>query len=276
MRAEDCRSLQPGDWMTLTTGLYAGIEGQVLEVQVVHPLIHRARLCLPCTRSDSWQPYWNEPMTEAEWLSTQDTSAMERYLSERDPPPNSRKCRLFACACARRAWRFLPEGAWREAIEIGERFADGQAIETELKRINQSLALAWSPKLTFLFPLVALPIAALASLTMDQLGLVRRGVQRLWPTRAEADAQRELLRDIFGNPFRPALIDPHWLAWQGGFISQLARMIYEERRWEDLGILGDALEDAGCRDETMLSHCRDHGGPHARGCWLVDALLGRE
>jgi hypothetical protein len=258
--------------MTVPAGLYAGIEARVLEVQEVSSLVLRARLDKPWG-DDAWVPLWNEPMTEAEWLQTNDTATLERYLSVLADPPSPRKCRLFACACARRAWEFLPPGPWREAIEAGERFADGKATEGELNGINRALALAWTHRLTFLLPLVALPTADLEPPAVAHLAEVRRGVGRIWPTIAEADAHRELLRDVFGNPFRPPVIEPGWLTWEGGVIVQLARMIYDERRWEEMPVLADALEDVGCDDETILAHAWQ-GGLHARGCWLLDALLG--
>jgi len=39
-------------------------------------------------------------------------------------------------------------------------------------------------------------------------------------------------------------------------------------------ILADALQDAGCDNEDVLSHGRSEG-PHVRGCWVVDMILGR-
>jgi hypothetical protein len=266
--------LKPGDWMTVPFGVYAGIEGRVLEVREVCPLVLRARLTLPWG-DDCWLPLWNEPMTEQEWLCTNDTALLERYLSVLPEPPSPRKCRLFACACARRAWDFLPPGPWREAIEAGERFADGKATEAELNGINRALALAWTHRLTFLCPLVALPSSDRERTVVELLAEVRHGVGRIWPTIAEADAHRDLLRDVFGNPFRPPVIDPGWLAWEGGVIVQLARTIYDERRWDEMSVLADALEDAGCDDEAILGHGW-RPGLHARGCWLLDALLVRD
>ena len=39
-------------------------------------------------------------------------------------------------------------------------------------------------------------------------------------------------------------------------------------------MLADALDDAGCSDAGVLAHCRGPG-EHARGCWLLDGLLGK-
>jgi hypothetical protein len=92
---------------------------------------------------------------------------------------------------------------------------------------------------------------------------------------AEQKAQAALIRDIFGNPFRPWQVDPAWLAWCEGTIPKLAWSIYQERAFERLPILADALEEAGCANADLLDHLR---GPdtHVRGCWALDAVLARE
>jgi hypothetical protein len=84
-----------------------------------------------------------------------------------------------------------------------------------------------------------------------------------------------LLRDVFGNPFRPVAADAAWLTWLGVTLPKLARAIYGGRRFEDMPILADALEEAGCTDADILSHCRQPGA-HVRGCWLLDLLLDKE
>jgi hypothetical protein len=68
-------------------------------------------------------------------------------------------------------------------------------------------------------------------------------------------------------------IDRSWLAWNGGWVARIATEIYEESRWEELPVLGDALEEAGCTDQEMLGHCRQPG-EHTRRCWVVELLLG--
>jgi hypothetical protein len=93
---------------------------------------------------------------------------------------------------------------------------------------------------------------------------------------AEQIAQVALLRDIFGNPFRPAPpFTPTVLAWNDGTARGLARAIYDESAFDRLPILADALEEAGCTNPDMLAHCR-RAGPHVRGCWLVDMILLNE
>jgi hypothetical protein len=89
------------------------------------------------------------------------------------------------------------------------------------------------------------------------------------------------LWDIFGNPFRPITINPAWLTWNDGTVVRLAQSAYEERHLPAglldnarLVVLADALEEASCDNAEILSHCRGPG-PHVRGCWVVDLLLGR-
>jgi hypothetical protein len=83
------------------------------------------------------------------------------------------------------------------------------------------------------------------------------------------------LRDIVGPlPFRPVPLDAAWMAWNDGAVRKIAQVIYDERRYGDLPILADALEDAGCTDVDILTHCRS-GGEHVRGCWVIDLLLGK-
>jgi hypothetical protein len=83
-----------------------------------------------------------------------------------------------------------------------------------------------------------------------------------------------LMREVFGNPFRPVADDPAWLTWNHGTVPAIARHIYDDRAFHELPKLADALEDAGCSDPDILAHCRG-GGEHVRGCWVVDLLLGK-
>jgi hypothetical protein len=88
---------------------------------------------------------------------------------------------------------------------------------------------------------------------------------------AEKRAQADLVRCLFGNPFRRPELDP---AWRTSTATGLARAIYDEYAFDRLPILADALEDAGCDDEAALRHCRQDT-VHARGCWVVDWVLGK-
>jgi len=92
---------------------------------------------------------------------------------------------------------------------------------------------------------------------------------------AECREQAPLLRDIAGNPFRPIALELNWLRRDDNIVLKMASILYQERRFVDLPILADALEDSGCDNADILAHCRG-SGPHVRGCWVVDLLLGKE
>ena len=62
--------------------------------------------------------------------------------------------------------------------------------------------------------------------------------------------------------------------WNDGTVHRVAQAIYDERAFERMPILADALEDAGCDNADILNHCRN-GGEHVRGCWVIDLLLGK-
>jgi hypothetical protein len=82
----------------------------------------------------------------------------------------------------------------------------------------------------------------------------------------------DLIRDVFGSISRPVRFDPRWRTSDA---VDLAQAIYEDRAFDRLPILADALMDAGCEDEQVIGHCRSEG-PHVRGCWVVDQVLGKE
>ena len=88
----------------------------------------------------------------------------------------------------------------------------------------------------------------------------------------ELKSQTALLRDIFGNPFRPVAFSPEW---RTSTAVALAQQMYDSRDFALMPILGDALEDAGCDSGDILAHCRG-AELHVRGCWIVDLVLGKE
>jgi hypothetical protein len=85
------------------------------------------------------------------------------------------------------------------------------------------------------------------------------------------DMTCRLFHDVFGNPFHPVALDP---SWRTEAVVGLARGMYESRDFAPMPVLADALEDAGCADAAILAHCRGEG-PHVRGCWVVDLVLGK-
>jgi hypothetical protein len=82
----------------------------------------------------------------------------------------------------------------------------------------------------------------------------------------------DIARCVFGNPFRPITADPAWLT---STVKQIAEAIYQDRAFDRLPVLADALEEAGCDRAEILDHCRS-GVEHVLGCWIVDLLLGKE
>jgi len=90
----------------------------------------------------------------------------------------------------------------------------------------------------------------------------------------ERRTQAAFLQDLFGNLFHSVVIDSSWLAWNNHTIPKLAQAIYDDRAFDRLPILADALEEAGCTNADILNHCRQ-SGEHVRGCWVVDLLLGK-
>jgi hypothetical protein len=180
-----------------------------------------------------------------------------------------RKMRLFACACCRAVWHWLDDDRSRRAVEVAELFADGAATPAQLTAAWSDAAdAAWGRDLRKAATLAAMAAADAADNVLDF---------RPPPTRRFGTAARTaLLRCVFGSPFRPPpAVDPRWLSWNGGTVAKMAAAVYEQRRFADLPILADALEDAGWTDAAILAHCRAPG-EHVRGCWVVDLLTGRQ
>ncbi len=223
-------------------------------------------------------------MTEAEWMTSKDWYPMLRFLQRRasdrdgDLPETSRDylCRkeyLFTAACCRLLWDRLTDG-FRSAVVDLERRADdpGQSdakwveIDDNWEDIEGGLESSRqvAPK-RMRAAFDALEDALNASY-LD--GWV-------YSTVTNRKKQTPLARDIFGNPFRPVVVDPAWLLRNGGLVRKLAQSAYDERALDRLPVLADALEEAGCTDADILSHCRSPG-PHVRGCWVVDTLLGKQ
>ncbi len=122
-------------------------------------------------------------------------------------------------------------------------------------------------------------MAVAAYVTATTFSAERAAPQAAWFVQVSTDdswsekaAQADIIRDIFGNPFRPVVISPDW---RTATATAIARQMYESRDFGAMPILADALQDAGCNDEDILDHCRGNG-PHVRGCWVVDLVLGKE
>jgi hypothetical protein len=221
-------------------------------------------------------------MTEQEWLVADRPGGLFRRLRGR---ADDRRLRLFTYACWHRLRHLVADGGLRRFLGLLEPLADGLAPADEIDRARRG-ALDTVEQLD---PFRARTREQLVAANLALWGAhanartaarqAARTAHRVaaeigdWAAAAEDKAQCDLLRDVFGNPFRPVNVDPAWLRWNGGAVRRMARTIYDERRFADLPILADALEEAGCGDEQLLSHCRG-GGEHVRGCFAVDCLLG--
>jgi hypothetical protein len=207
-----------------------------------------------------------------------------------------RKLRLFAAACARRLWP-LHEERVRQGVELAERVADGQvpadrlavglrsarsgmtARRKQLKsKADQDAAgcaystLHWAmrKKMTTADALKAGQAAEWAAGHAAKAAAARNDstADPLAPL-VDRTAQAEMIRCLFGNPFRPVVFDP---AWRTPEVRALAQTIYDERDFSRMKRLATLLGQAGCKDKEILAHCR-HKGEHVRGCWVVDLVL---
>jgi hypothetical protein len=202
-------------------------------------------------------------MTEEQWRSAGDPHRMLNFACRR----NERKARLFACACCRRLWGLIVQERHREAVEVGERFADREAGHAE-----RLAALRGAESRTGTGS-----VASQACVDRDPFAGARYGshAAALFAPPGEhphqqSARQADLRRDLFGNPFRPVCFDP---SWRTDTALALARQMYASREFSAMPIRADALQDAGCADEDVLGHCRGEG-PHVRGCWACDLVLG--
>jgi hypothetical protein len=209
-------------------------------------------------------------LTETEWLGGTDPRPMVAYLRGK---ASDRKLRLFACACGRRVWQQLTESG-AAAVTVAERFADGAATLAQVAAARKAVVFgedAWWTTYDADGEVVAIsPQQAAQASTLEGAQAAAERVLL-----CDAVAECHLLREVFGNPFRPAAVLPAWRRWNGGTVVQIAQDIYEERAFDRLAILADALQDAGCASDDILNHGRQPG-EHARGCWVLDALLGME
>jgi hypothetical protein len=212
-------------------------------------------------------------MTEAEWLASSDMLNLIPFLRDRG---SERKYRLTVCACARRVWGDVGGAPHQRAIELAERFADGNAGPEEMAVARQGLLdgllrrehPTWKPTHDA-------ADQALAEAAFDGFVCCPR-IDGDAPWQEVFPAQAALLRCVFGNPFQPITPDA---TWRTQTILNLARAAYDERvlpsgefEHDRIFVLADALEDAGV-DAALMEHL--HGPwPHVRGCWAVDLILG--
>jgi hypothetical protein len=232
-------------------------------------------------------------MNEQAWLASVDPEIMLDLLDQQGAI-SPRKDILWGCACVRRVWRLLTDDRLLQAVWTAEQHADGLANDQELATARAqafSALRALQERRTGDATGIAASAAGAAGIcSIDAageaayaFGISLVGPEALFETWMEAAApefaaQAGLLRDIFGNPFRPIVLVPAWLT---PAVVALASAAYDERALPTgeldparLAVLTDALEEAGCTDEAFLTHLRSPG-PHVRGCFALDLILAR-
>jgi hypothetical protein len=218
-------------------------------------------------------------MTETEWLASADPLEMlsviqlaalrgakirwlrswrlVRWLAPAHQPRTtvtSRRLHLLGCSIDR-AWWPATYGPAAEPprVEVQERFAEGEATLAELQSAAPQSRWPWANPWDLVTEMLR---RVMVAESFDQL-------RRMYCA---------CTRDIFGNPFGPFTWSPEW---RSETAVALAARIYESREFGAMPILADALQDAGCDSAEILDHCRGPG-PHVRGCWVVDLVLGKE
>jgi hypothetical protein len=209
-------------------------------------------------------------MLEQEWLAGSDLEAMLHQIRETG---SDRKVRLFACACCRRVWHLLTDRRSQEAVAVAEAYADGQADKLALREACQEAFQAITRgRLTSSAEGAAQACAEEYRAYPLMTAATLRGVAP-----EESKSFPLLLSCVFGNPFRAVSMGP---AWRTTEVVRLAQAAYDERvlpsgelHPDRLAVLADALEEGGAAGD-LLNHLREPG-PHCRGCFAVDACLGR-
>jgi hypothetical protein len=219
-------------------------------------------------------------MNGEEWATSVDPTPMLDYL--RGERASDRKLRLYAVACCRRVWNLLVDERSRKAVRVAEAYADGSvdrerliAMRDEARDVKGILhgptqtpfkraanAAFDATRDTGSSAANNTPYEAARALNFEDHNLCEEG---------EVRQQAHLLRCIFGNPFRPVVLDSAFLTPN---MVALAQAMYDDRAFDRMPMLGDALEIAGCDNIAVIDHCRSQS-EHVRGCWVVDALLGK-
>ena len=231
-------------------------------------------------------------MDENEWLKATDPLVLLEFL-QASGKVGDRKLRLFAVACCQRVSDWMADEQTRKAVAVAERFAEGVADEGELNAARVAIsttasgsqydAACLAAENTAELPVKASEAAICAAMAPAYAALPDNprnpaDAESIYKSTflGEQVVQAALLRDIVANPFAtPRPIQAAWLRWNDSTLLRIATGIYKERAFERLPVLADALLDAGCDDEPLLSHLRD-GGPHALGCWALDLMLVKE
>jgi hypothetical protein len=210
-------------------------------------------------------------MTETEWFAATDAVAM---LPAAERVGSARQLRLFMAGVCRRGWDRYGIPAVRRTLETAERYADGEEVGSALAELRVARWVWGLPVEPLLCPIGEIAVGVrrfLAAMRNSSPPLAWDVATRGdWVRHGEA-ARATLLRDVIDNPWRSTGLENEWLT---STVSLLARQMYEARDFSAMPILADALQDAGCDSDDILNHCRG-AGPHVRGCWVVDLVLGK-
>jgi hypothetical protein len=234
--------------------------------------------------------------SEDEWLECTEPESMVAFACGK---ASERKRRLLAVAACRRIWHLISEEPSRQAVEMAARLADGLADEKERSKAEEAardVAVAafdrWEQELT---QVAAAGIGYwAATAAAGTLSLAEKEIEEVvsdagmalawsedeylaagpayWPGIELSGPWADLIRDVFGNPFRPLTLDPALRTWHDGLLVSMTQQMYNSRDFSAMPVLADALEEAGCTDRQILAHCRG-GEEHVRGCHLLDLLL---
>lgn len=226
-------------------------------------------------------------MTDVEWWKQRrDAQGLLRHVlglgKVQRTKAGKRRLRLFACGCCRIVWHLLTDPRLQAAVEIAEQFADGKETKEKLqKAFNRVIGLTlggYNPGDDGVQERTAAHMACsttsnrASSCAVDMTSLPLPLAGHRINGRNGEEVLCDLLRCTLGNSFRPVMIDP---TWQSSTVLAIAKQMYVSHDFTLIPILADALEEAGCESEDVLNHCRSDG-PHVRGCWVVDALLGKD
>jgi hypothetical protein len=200
-------------------------------------------------------------MSEEAWQDTENAEILFHLLPS---DFSRRKLRYFVCGFVRCRLHWVNSDD-EEVLELAESIADDEPNVDPDHWVStwQGLRELWGPD-------PAGQHAFLLALTVGDDTLDEAQWAFVDADDAEYALGCELLREVFGNPFRPLDFAP----WRTGTAVALARTMYESQDFGAMPILADALQDAGCDNAEVLSHCRDASQVHARGCWVVDGVLG--
>ena len=212
-------------------------------------------------------------MTEEEWLAATDPTPM---LESQKGKASDRKLRLLSTSCFQRLSRLLPALEQQQGIYVLEQLADGDIARNGCGNLVADLRHAIPRDERNQFPFDDPHFVAL--MLYREFCSSSVAVHAITATAGLADGaaeqlvQASMMRDSLGNPFRPVTLDPSWLSSTAICIAQ---GIYDDKAFDRLPILADALQDAGCENADILNHLRSDG-PHVKGCWALDLVLGKE